>query len=148
MRDTDEMEPLLAAALAEARAGAAEGGLPVGSVVARDGHVLGRGRNRSRQTGDPTTHAEMEAYRDAARQAGGPAIDIEQRLAGADVVTTMMPCPMCAGALRLFGAGRVIVAEARTYRPADTRALLEDAGIEVVIRDHPATIAFTGAQRA
>ncbi|MGY8997674.1 MAG: deaminase, partial [Alphaproteobacteria bacterium] len=59
---------LMALAILEASEGLEEGGEPVGSIVARDGLVLGLGRNRLRQNGDPTAHAEMEAYRDAARR--------------------------------------------------------------------------------
>jgi len=134
----------LAMARGEAKAGLAEGGEPVGSVVVKDGAVLGRGRNRLRQAGDPTTHAEMEAYRDAARQLGKRLEPdrIEPALEGATVFTTAMPCEMCTGAILRFKAARVVVAEAETYTPAGTKALMERQGIAVEVLDDAATIAM------
>ena len=64
------MEPHLAAAHMQAVVSLEEGGFPVGSVIVKDGRVIGAGFNRCTQTGDPTTHAEMEAIRDAASRAG------------------------------------------------------------------------------
>ena len=81
------------AALAQARDAAADGEVPVGAVVVRDGAVLGRGANRSIQATDPTAHAEIEALRAAARAVGN------YRLTGADLYVTVEPCLMCAGAL-------------------------------------------------
>ena len=80
-------------ALAEARAAMALGEVPVGAVGAKDGRVVGRGRNL-RETGrDPTAHAEMVAIREAAASLGG------WRLTGCTLYVTMEPCPMCAGAM-------------------------------------------------
>jgi tRNA(adenine34) deaminase len=93
-------------ALDEARAAAAAGEVPVGAVVARDGDVLGIGRNRMRADNDPTAHAEIVAMREAARALG------DWRLDGCDLWVTLEPCAMCAGAVALarvsrlyFGAG-------------------------------------------
>lgn len=127
----------MTAAIEEARAGADENGLPIGSVVAREGGVLGRGRNRFRQTGDPTSHAEMEAIRDAARRAPE---DVDALFQGATLYTTMMPCEMCAGAIIRFGISRVVVAETRTYTEAGTRQLLERQGITVEVTDEKASV--------
>ena len=80
-------------ALALARQAGAAGEVPVGAVVVRDGEVLGRGRNNPIASTDPTAHAEVEALRAAARQAGN------YRLPGADLYVTVEPCLMCAGAL-------------------------------------------------
>ena len=80
-------------ALEQARAARDADEVPIGAVIVRDGEVLGRGRNRTRELADPTAHAEMEALREAARTVG------EQRLVGAVCYTTVEPCFMCAGAL-------------------------------------------------
>ncbi|WEX11984.1 nucleoside deaminase [Chelativorans sp. AA-79] len=80
-------------ALEEARAAAARGEVPVGAVVARDGKVLARAGNRTRELNDPTAHAEMLAIR-AACEAGRA-----ERLTGADLYVTLEPCAMCAGAI-------------------------------------------------
>lgn len=79
-------------ALAFARIAYAEQEVPVGAVVVREGRMLGRGRNRRERLADPTHHAEIEAIREAAREAG------TWRLDGATLYTTVEPCPMCAGA--------------------------------------------------
>jgi tRNA(adenine34) deaminase len=93
-------------ALDEARAAAADGEVPVGAVVTRDGALLGVGRNRMRETSDPTAHAEMVAMRAATAALGSPRLD------GCDLWVTLEPCAMCAGAMALariarlyFGAG-------------------------------------------
>ena len=93
-------------ALDEARAAALAGEVPVGAVVARDGEILGTGRNRMLADTDPTAHAEMVAMRAAAAALGG------WRLDGCDLWVTLEPCAMCAGAIALarvsrlyFGAG-------------------------------------------
>jgi tRNA(adenine34) deaminase len=79
-------------ALEEARAAAATGDVPVGSVIVRDGAILGRGRNRRELDRDPTAHAEIVALRDAARQLGMWRVE-------ATLYVTQEPCPMCAGAI-------------------------------------------------
>ncbi len=83
----------MAEALAEARAAAAEGEVPIGAVVVHQGRVIGRGRNARETRGDPTAHAEVLALQEAARSLG------RWRLTGATVYSTLEPCPMCAGAL-------------------------------------------------
>jgi tRNA(adenine34) deaminase len=88
---TDDLAMMLA--LEEARLAGAAGDVPVGAVVvAADGVVLGRGRNRREVAGDPTAHAEVEALRAAARSIGHWRVE-------ATLVVTQEPCPMCAGAL-------------------------------------------------
>lgn len=81
------------AAMAEARAAAAAGEVPVGAVVVRDGEVIARARNRMRELTDPTAHAEMQAIRAACRVLGS------ERLTGCDLWVTLEPCPACAGAI-------------------------------------------------
>ncbi len=127
------MDPHLAAAHDQAVTSLEEGGFPVGSVIVKDGQLIGAGFNRYAQTGDPTTHAELEAIRDAAARAGpGGSVDL---LAGATCYTTMMPCEMCSGAIIRFGLAAVVVAEVSSYRAADTRRFLEEHGVRVEIRD-------------
>lgn len=88
-------------ALAEARAAAGRGEVPVGAVVVRDGRVVGRGSN-GKEAGDPTAHAELVALRDAARQCG------DWRLETATLYSTLEPCLMCAGAILQARVGRVV----------------------------------------
>jgi tRNA(adenine34) deaminase len=90
------------AALHEARAAAAAGDVPVGCVVARDGAIIGRGRNRREASQDPTAHAELLALREAAAALG------TWRLTGCTVVVTLEPCAMCAGALVLARVDRLV----------------------------------------
>lgn len=141
------MNPFMAAALEEAKAGFEAGGAPVGCVLVRHGEIVGRGRNRLFQDGDPTAHAELEAYRDAAARAAGRRApeELDAYLQSAEVYTTMMPCAMCAGAIIHFAARRVVVGETTTYAPANTRPLLERQRIEVVVLEEPECIALVEA---
>ena len=83
----------MAAALDEARAAAARGEVPIGAVVVFDGEIIARAGNRTRETDDPTAHAEIVAIRAAAHAIGS------QRLTGADIYVTLEPCAMCAAAI-------------------------------------------------
>jgi tRNA(adenine34) deaminase len=97
-------------ALDEARQAAAEGEVPVGAVVVKDGRVLGRGHNRPIATADPTAHAEIVALREAAHEVGN------YRLTGAGLYVTVEPCSMCCGAILHARLGRVV------YGAADPKA--------------------------
>jgi tRNA(adenine34) deaminase len=88
-------------ALAEAQAAARDGEVPVGAVVARGGEILGIGRNRMRETSDPSAHAEIVALRAAGERLGS------SRLDGCDLWVTLEPCAMCAGAIALARIGRL-----------------------------------------
>jgi creatinine deaminase len=138
------MDPWMSEALLEARASFREGGAPVGAVLVQAGAVIGRGRNRLYQTGDPTTHAEMEAYRDAGRRFGGK--DVPERmdalLAGCDIYTTAVPCEMCAGTILRFAGSRVVIGEAATYQLPDTVEFLRCRGIEVTVLGEPECISL------
>jgi len=101
--ETQDHTSFMGLALHEARAGAAEGNLAVGSVIVRGGQVIGRGHNRVRTSGDPTAHAEMVAIWDACRGLGAPV------LPGSTCYTTMEPCPMCCWAIVVAGIERVIL---------------------------------------
>lgn len=99
MTDADYMD----LALRHAHDAFARGDWPVGSVLVRDGVVLGVGQNRQNTEADLTWHAEFEAIRQAAREHGA------ERVAGATVYSTMEPCPMCAGAMKAFRIGRLVL---------------------------------------
>ncbi|MGW4222843.1 nucleoside deaminase [Streptomyces bauhiniae] len=117
----------LRTAVAEARAGHAEGGIPIGAALyGPEGEVLGRGRNRRVQDGDPATHAETAAFRDAGRR---------RSYRGTTMVTTLSPCWYCSGLVRQFGISRVVVGEAGTF--SGGHAWLAAHGVEVVVLDDP-----------
>ena len=99
---------LLDVAIQEARAGLAEGGIPIGSALFdADGELLGRGHNQRVQRGDPSAHAEVDAFRNAGRRRSyGDTI----------IATTLAPCWYCSGMVRQFGIGTVVVGESRTFR--------------------------------
>ncbi|MDH3690886.1 MAG: nucleoside deaminase [Gammaproteobacteria bacterium] len=115
---------LIKLALEQARLGEAEGGLPVGAVLALGGNVLSRGRNRAAQDGDPIAHAEMDCIRRAGRRSNYGELSL---------YTTLSPCMMCAGTILQFGIARVVVGEDQDF-PGEI-ALLSDKGVEVVLLD-------------
>src|SRR5487761_269558 len=116
---------MLEAAIEEARAGLAEGGIPIGAaLVAADGTVLGRGHNRRVQDGDPSVHGETAAFRNAGRQ---------RSYRGTTMVTTLSPCWYCSGLGRQFGISRVLVGEARTF--VGGHDWLAEHGVDVVVLD-------------
>lgn len=123
---TDLDRQFLAIALAEARIGLAENGVPIGACLAEGATELGRGRNRRMQRGDPILHGEMDALRAAGRL---PAA----RYRRATMYTTLSPCAMCSGAILLYGIPRVVLAENATFRGEED--LLRERGVEVVVLD-------------
>src|SRR3954466_9700654 len=96
------MNEFLAAAIAEAKAGLAEGGIPIGAVLVHRGAIIGRGHNRRVQQGSAALHGEMDAFERAGRQ---PASVYRASI----MVTTLSPCAMCSGAILLSGIRHVIV---------------------------------------
>ncbi|MET7790995.1 nucleoside deaminase [Streptomyces sp. NPDC005248] len=122
-RDVDRER--LATAVAEARAGLAEGGIPIGAALyGADGSLLGRGHNRRVQDGDPSMHAETAAFRAAGRQ---------RSYRGTTMVTTLSPCWYCSGLVRQFGISRVVIGEAATFHGGHD--WLARHGVEVVLLD-------------
>ncbi|MFE6787666.1 nucleoside deaminase [Streptomyces sp. NPDC057680] len=122
----------LATAVAEARAGLAEGGIPIGAALyGADGTLLGRGHNRRVQDGDPSAHAETAAFRAAGRQ---------RSYRGTTMVTTLSPCWYCSGLVRQFGISRVVVGEAETFHGGHD--WLAGLGVEVLVLDDPACTAL------
>lgn len=96
----------LAEALAEAEKSFAVGGIPVGAVLVRDGNVIARGRNRSQETNDPTSHGETDCLRN-----GG----LQPSYAGTTLYTTLSPCMMCTGAALFLGVPRIVIGEREHY---------------------------------
>ncbi|MCS7032648.1 MAG: nucleoside deaminase [Phycisphaerae bacterium] len=130
------MDPFLKAALEEARQGLAEGGLPIGSVLVRQGQIIGRGHNRRVQHGDPMAHAEIDCLRNAGRQ---------RTYKDTTLYSTLMPCYLCTGAVIQFGIPRVVIGEDVTFpggrsRWGLSRRFLEENGVEVVDLDDPECI--------
>jgi cytosine deaminase len=121
---TDDRE-MLAAALAEARLGLSEGGIPIGAALfGADGTLLGRGHNRRVQDDDPSMHGETSAFRNAGRQ---------RSYRGTTMATTLSPCWFCSGLVRQFGISRVVVGEAQTFHGGHD--WLAENGVEVVVLD-------------
>lgn len=112
------------AAIEEAEQGLAEGGIPIGSVIAHDGRILGRGHNRRVQSGSVVLHGEMDAFENAGRQ---PAHIYRE----CTLYTTLSPCPMCTGAILLYGIPRVVVGENVTFMGDED--LLRRRGVEVAV---------------
>jgi len=102
MQQPESEHDLMGAALEEARSALDHGDVPVGAVVVMDGQIVARGHNRREQLGDPTAHAELLALREAARVSGS------SRLDGSTLVSTLEPCPMCAGAALMARVERVV----------------------------------------
>jgi creatinine deaminase len=118
-------QPMLAVALEEARAGLAEGGIPIGAALFQsNGTLLGRGHNRRVQEGDPSVHGETDAFRKAGRQ---------RRYQDTVMVTTLAPCWYCSGLIVQFQIGKVVVGESRTFRGGID--WLRERGVEVVDLD-------------
>ena len=120
------IDPFMQAAIDEARQGLAEGGIPIGSALMREGKLLASGRNRRVQNDDPMTHAETDCLRNAGRIGS---------YRGCTLYSTLMPCYFCAGAAVQFGIKRVIVGESRTFPGAPE--FMREHGIEVVDLDLP-----------
>jgi creatinine deaminase len=116
---------MLAVALAEARQGLKEGGIPIGAAIFdSEGRLLGRGHNRRVQNGDPSSHGETDAFRNAGRQRSYRCLVM---------VTTLAPCWYCSGLVRQFGFGTVVVGESRNFQGGI--AWLRSLGVQVIDLD-------------
>lgn len=118
--------PFLAEAIAQARLGAQEGGVPIGAALVCDGQVLGAGRNRRVQLNSAIRHGETDALEQAGRQ---PAAVYRR----SSMYTTLSPCHMCSGAVLLYGIPRVVLGERDTFCGAED--LLRRHGVTVVHAD-------------
>lgn len=127
------MDPFLKEALAEARLGLAEGGIPIGSVLVIDGQIVGRGHNRRVQRGSAILHAEMDALENAGRLT---ARDYRRSV----LYSTLSPCDMCSGAALLYRIPRIIIGENQTFQgPED---YVRSRGVKVEVLNDPECIAL------
>ena len=131
MPEKDNAKDFLQAALAEAKAGLSEGGIPIGAVLVHCDAIIGRGHNRRVQKGSVVLHGEMDALENAGRRSGSVYRDCV-------MYTTLSPCPMCSGAILLYGIGRVVVGENRTFRGDED--LLRSRGVDVEVVQDPECI--------
>jgi creatinine deaminase len=120
------MDAFMAEAIAEARRGEAEGGIPIGSVLVVDGTIVGRGHNRRLQQGSAIRHAEMDCLENAGRL---PA----SAYARATLYSTLSPCDMCSGASLLYKIPRIVIGEHHTF--AGPEAYLRSRGVQLEILD-------------
>jgi len=126
-------DAFVAAAVAEARTGLAEGGIPIGSVLVIDGEIAGRGHNQRVQRGSVVLHAEMDCLENAGRHPSG---DYRR----ATLYTTLSPCDMCSGAALLYGIPRVVIGENRTFVGGEE--LLRSRGVTVEVVDDADCVAM------
>ena len=125
-------EKLLAVAVREAQTGLAEGGIPIGAALFdAHGNLLGKGRNRRIQENDPSVHGETDAFRKAGRQ---------KNYRDKIMVTTLAPCWYCAGLVRQFNIGTVIVGESVNF--AGGIEWLRENGVKVIDLNSPECIAM------
>ena len=117
---------LIQAAIAQARKSLNEGGIPIGSALARKGELLAVGHNKRVQEDDPVTHAEIDCLRNAGRIGS---------FRDTVLYSTLMPCYLCSGAVVQFGIPKVIVGESRTFSGAPE--FMRSHGVEVIDLDLP-----------
>jgi cytosine/creatinine deaminase len=121
------MDPFMRAAIEEAQAGLAEGGIPIGSVLVHEARIIGRGHNRRVQQGNPILHGEMDALQNAGRQRA-------KVYRESVLYTTLSPCAMCSGAILLYGVPRVVIGENQTFMGEEE--LLHSRGVQLdVLQD-------------
>ena len=127
------MDQFMEAAIAEARLGLEEGGIPIGSVLVHQGKIIGRGHNRRVQQGSVILHGEMDALENAGRL---PA----EVYRACTIYTTLSPCPMCSGAILLYGIPRVVIGENQTFMGEEE--LLKARGVEVEVLHSDACVSL------
>ena len=125
------MDEFMQAAIDEARLGRAQGGIPIGSVLVRDGQLVARGHNKRVQENSAIKHGEMDCLTNAGRQ---------RTYRDTVIYSTLMPCYMCAGTIVQFKIPKVIVGESRTFDGA--REFMESHGVQVVDLDLPECVAM------
>lgn len=124
-RTFSAMDKFLQAAGEEALKGLDEGGIPIGSVIVRNGEIIGRGHNKRIQQGSAVLHGEIDALENAGRLS--PSIYRECTL-----YTTLSPCPMCSGAILLYKIPRVVIGENKTFLGAEDHLRANGVDLEVV----------------
>jgi creatinine deaminase len=118
------MDKFLSEAINQAKVGLQEGGIPIGSVLVHDGQIIGKGHNKRVQQKSVVLHGEMDALENAGRQ---PVSVYRESV----LYTTLSPCPMCSGAILLYGIPKVVIGENQTFKGSEK--LLKENGVEVVI---------------
>jgi cytosine deaminase len=118
------MDQFMQAAIEEAQKGLEEGGIPIGSVIVHKGKILGRGHNRRVQKGSVILHGEMDAFENAGRQTASVYKECV-------LYTTLSPCPMCSGAILLYGIPKVIIGENKTFMGEEEH--LKSRGVDVEV---------------
>ncbi len=125
-------ESMLAVAIAEARLGLQEGGIPIGAAIFdQSGILIGAGHNRRVQQSDPSVHGETDAFRKAGRQKGYRTLIM---------VTTLAPCWYCSGLVRQFGFGTLVVGESRNFQGG--MDWLRSLGVNVIDLDSQECVAM------
>ncbi|MFT4683702.1 MAG: creatinine deaminase [Urechidicola sp.] len=119
-------DKFMRATIAEAKRGLEEGGIPIGSVLVHNNEIIGRGHNKRIQNGSVVLHGEMDALENAGRL---PASVYKN----STLYTTLSPCPMCTGAILLYGIKKVVIGENHTFLGSEN--LLEENGVEVTVLD-------------
>ena len=115
------MDKFMQAAIDEAKLGLSENGIPIGSVLVKDGKIVGQGHNKRVQDNDPITHAEIDCLRNAGRIG---------TYRGTTLYSTLMPCYLCAGAIVQFGIKKVYAGESETFSGA--KEFMQQHGVEVI----------------
>ena len=115
------MNVFMKAAIEEAKKGLDEGGIPIGSVLIKDGKIVGYGHNKRVQQNDPIMHAEIDCLRNAGRL---------RKYNETVLYSTLMPCYLCAGAVVQFGIKKVVIGESETFSGA--KKFMESHGVEVI----------------
>jgi len=134
MTPKPDYKEMLAVAVAEARKGLAEGGIPIGAAIFdASGKLIGSGHNRRVQHGDPSMHGETDAFRNAGRQRSYRKLIM---------VTTLAPCWYCSGLVRQFGFGTVVVGESRTFQGGIE--WLRELGVKVIDLDSEECVTLLG----
>jgi creatinine deaminase len=123
------MDEFMQKAIAEARLGRSEGGIPIGSVLVKDGKVVASGHNKRVQENNPILHGEMDCLNNAGRIGS---------YRNTVIYSTLMPCFMCAGTIVQFKIPKVVVGESKTFSGA--REFMESHGVEVVDLNLPECI--------
>jgi len=119
------MDEYLAAAIEEARKGQAAGGIPIGSVLAIGGQIIGRGHNQRVQKGSSVLHAEMDCLENAGRLSAAEYRD-------AVLYTTLSPCDMCSGAILLYGIKKIVIGENETFQGPENYLRSRGVGLEIL----------------
>ncbi len=118
------MSTYIQATIFEAKKGLEEGGIPIGSILVHKGKIIGKGHNKRIQKNSVVLHGEMDALENAGRQ---PAVVYKSSV----LYTTLSPCPMCAGAILLYGIPKVVIGENQTFLGSEN--LLRENGVEVIV---------------